>query len=218
MENFRGVELAATYPPVSGLRPTPRDSQLIEVLRRENRALRRENAKLMAERHESVIDPRSGLYNRRYFDRRLAQEFSRALRFDMPLSLVILQVGRLREVRDAHGDDVVTRMLRWVSETIQRTCREFDEPCLISEDEVAIVLPSTPADGADAFVRRLARKLAGAATRVPHIPKDAHVTLSFGLSSAPEDAETPLELVMAAEEALFFERGAKSRRGEEIAA
>lgn len=218
MDNRVKVNYAEPYPPVSGMRPAPPERQILDVLRRENRRLRRENARMMAERRASLVDPATGLHNRQYFDRRLGQEFARAQRHELPLSLVVLQLGRLREIRDEFGDTTVTRLVRWVVDTMVKTCREFDEPCLIGDDEVAIILPHTGPEGAEAFTRRLARKVASAASRADSVPDGAHIELSFGLAAAPDDAETPLELVMAAEEALYFERGAKSRRGEEVAA
>jgi len=186
-------------------------ARLVEMLRRENRALRRDIARLMAERATVLFDQVSGLHNRTYFDGRLSQEFGRALRHGEELSLVIVQIHQLRAISDHEGAASAEDLLRWVATTTSSSCREFDIGCRIGDDEIGVVLPATSNSGAIAFVKRLARKLASSAGDSPVASEGVKIQLSFGVASAPMDAETPIELIIAAEESLFVERSSKSR-------
>ena len=184
--------------PKSGILETPRDPsiELVRALREEIRMLRADNARLRESQRQSLIDGTTGLCDRDYFDRRLRQEMSRADRFALPLSLVVVEIDDLRAIKEVVGQQEVDRVVRWVADRLSSSCRECDVACRISDNEFALLLMNTEFDGANVLVDRLAQLLRFG--EGPTLGGGFRVEMSFGVSSYPE-AETPLEMVFEAE-------------------
>jgi diguanylate cyclase (GGDEF)-like protein len=180
-------------------RPDERDL-LVAELRAENEALRRDLAR------ERIRDPRTGLWACRHFDELLAYEWKRAERFWTPLSLVFAEIVDLRAVAGAAGSEEAERVLSWMGAFLRGSCRDVDLPCRVGAATFGILLPGTNRTGAEAEVARLDRLLDRAA--VPVVPGVAW-TLGFGIAVAFDDAETPLDLVTMAGEALLLRREAE---------
>ena len=159
----------------------------------------------------------TGLHRRVTFDERLSEEFSRAQRFGLPLSLIVVALGNLKSIDETAGHGRGIAVLRWAADTISETCREFDVPCRMGDGEIAVLLPSTPVGGAEALAGRISRKLLGALDP-PKMPEGVMVELSVGCATLPKDAATPFELVMAAEEALCAAKRGSSQRLRQIRA
>lgn len=201
--------MTTNYPPRSGMRPkapTGRERALVMRLHAELSALREQHARLVAQREVALVDHVTGLYGRHYFDKRLSQEFSRAQRFKDPLSLVIVELDDLKRMGDTMGHESADGVLRWVADLVASSCRAFDVACRIDTSELALMLPSTNAAGARAVITRLQR-ICESADDKPDV--DVDIVLSFGHACVPEHAETPLELVIAAEEQMFLDKRAR---------
>lgn len=209
-----------TYPPISGLRPPgPRVARSVAMalLQFQNDALRQRNTHLEELVRTSLVDADSGIHNRLYFDQRLTQEFSRARRFGLQLSLLIVRLDAPVEDNQPLSDATVDALVRWVARVAVVCSREFDVVCRLERNEVAILLPSTTDEGAEIFARRFARKLSTANIE-SSCPPGVSFRSTFGWANAPEQAETEVELILSAEESLYRERKGLSKRSAEIAA
>lgn len=146
----------------------------------------------------ALTDPLTGLWNRRYLDQRLSEEIRRASRHDSQLSLLLIDVDKLKDINDRGGHDAGDAALALVSRAIAASCRATDVPARFGGDEFAVLAPSTP--GADAV--GLAERIRAALTAAR--PGDGHVSVSIGvadLADAPSlDAG---ELCRAADKALY---------------
>lgn len=96
----------------------------------------------------SIRDPITGLFNRRYLLFRLGEEFSRARRYRSPLSLVLIDVDRLKRVNDAFGQTAGDAVLRKVSQLVNAQVRMEDLVGRMGEDVFAVVLPGNRYRGA----------------------------------------------------------------------
>ncbi len=94
-------------------------------------------------KRESVTDPLTGCYNRRYFDERLAAEFSRSWRHDEPLSLILIDIDHFKQFNDRFGHACGDRALCQVAEALGDMMRKHDTLCRIGGEEFAVILPST---------------------------------------------------------------------------
>jgi len=200
--------------PTSEVRALAGPEQLIDRLRHENRQLRLTNARLSAERRTLMWDTLTGLPSREYFDHRASQELSRSHRFDQPLGLVVIEIGNLRQL-EALGPQVVEGALRWFARRLGASCREFDVPCRIGDGELGVLLPCTERCGSRAVAQRLASELGEVRRECPALGELA-LQLDFGVACAPWDAETAMELVIAAESDLYHgrrRRHAAAQRG-----
>src|SRR6202049_4612716 len=149
---------------------------------------------------EATTDGLTGLYNVREFRRRMEAAFARPDRSVRPLSLLLVDFDHFKSVNDEtghqHGDLVLQAGVK-----IVRACsRTNDTVARYGGDELAIIV----ADANSAGARRLADRIIEA-TRAASLPTTPghHLTFSVGVASFPEDALTPVELVTAADQALY---------------
>ena len=149
---------------------------------------------------EATTDGLTGLYNVREFRRRLEAAFARPDRGVRPLSLLLVDFDHFKSVNDEighqHGDLVLQAGVK-----IVRACsRTNDTVARYGGDELAIIV----ADANSAGARRLADRIVEA-TRAASLPTTPghHLTFSVGVATYPEDALTPVELVAAADQALY---------------
>jgi diguanylate cyclase (GGDEF)-like protein len=189
----------------------PASTGVVQTLQSEIRELRRENALLRAERHGTYVDHATGAHDARYFYRRLRQELARSDRFGQPVSVVVAEVLPLAQLSYVAGRSASDRVLRWVTSALERHTREFDVVARLGSAELGMVLPCTGHDGVVALTERLVEALRAERGR-PELPTGVTLEVVFGGATAPEDGETPLELVMAAEEKKIVERAIDSVR------
>lgn len=105
-------------------------------------------------------DPLTGLANRARFEPRLEHELARARRYDTPVSVLLVDVDRLKPINDRWGHAAGDTALRAVADALRRTCRQTDLCARIGGDEFAVVAPSTTAAEAVELAERLRRVLA----------------------------------------------------------
>jgi PleD family two-component response regulator len=98
--------------------------QLVERLQAENRALRQEVDRLSVYRHLAFRDDLTGLYNRRHFTERMAQEWSRASRYDEPLALVLMDLDSFKQINDTTGHATGDYALSFVGRHMTAQCRQ----------------------------------------------------------------------------------------------
>lgn len=149
---------------------------------------------------QTITDPLTGLFNRRYFDDRLAQEFKRANRHSRPFSAVIIDIDGFKQANDLHGHLFGDEMLVKATECFQRVLREEDTVYRYGGDEFAMILPETTKEGAvdvaeklkEAFVKHAAIR-----------EKRIKLSLSIGVASFPEDGNNEVELIGSADRRMY---------------
>jgi two-component system, cell cycle response regulator len=160
----------------------------------------------------SVRDGLTGVYNRRYFNDRLASEFAYAFRHRTPLCVILGDIDHFKLINDTHGHTVGDLVLRRVAGELQASVRTEDLVARFGGEEFVVMTRGIDAEGAKAFAERIraiiARALINAeSTRVP-------VTMSLGVAhtqNAP-DVNTADMLIEAADVALYAaKRGGRNR-------
>ncbi|HJW75100.1 MAG TPA: sensor domain-containing diguanylate cyclase, partial [Thermoleophilia bacterium] len=116
-----------------------------------------ENARLYDRiEREAVTDGLTGLYNHRYFFKRLEEEVATSQRYGAPLSLLMLDLDDFKEFNDTYGHPTGDRVLREVADILRNQLRNLvDLPARYGGEEFAVILPNTPLSGAEAAARRL---------------------------------------------------------------
>lgn len=147
-------------------------------------------------RRVSVTDPLTGLPNRRELDQRMELELARAARHGTPLSLLLIDVDRLKDINDRHGHRRGDRALQTVAAALTGSCRATDVPARMSGDEFAILAPG--ASGRDAI--QLASRV-HAFLRLVGAVGGERVSVSIGIADL-ESADR-CNLVDAADAALY---------------
>ncbi len=152
---------------------------------------------------QSIVDHLTGIYNRRYFDQKLAEEISRASRYGRDLTLLMLDVDRFKEINDRmsykQGDLVLVETAR----LFRSQTRDADMVCRYGGDEFVILLPETGYEQAlvkAEILRQAARSRDFTNTADP--AKPLRLTLSIGVTAYHPGIRSPDEMLRAADEAL----------------
>ena len=174
----------------------------VAELARENAALRRRVVELEAFRTLAYRDPLTGLWNRRYFDERIAEELDRARRNPARrLSIMIIDVNDFKRLNDSLGHAEGDRALCWVAAFLKSHLRAHDVCCRVGGDEFAVILPEVGEDGCDTLAARLREKLAWDGT----LPAFA-IGLSIGTATLPTEVCSGEELMRAADRAMYRDK------------
>jgi two-component system, cell cycle response regulator len=189
---------------------------LQDALLEKNRELDRANKELAQKREELLAltrtDALTGLYNRRYFEERLAEEFVRSTRYHSPLSLVMLDIDHFKRLNDSYGHPFGDEVLRAVAQTVRTRMREVDMVARYGGEELVALLPATGPKEARAACERV--RAAIAMLQFEYLAPDGSVnpvrcTASLGVASVPGqrllDSE---ELLRAADTSLYAAKAA----------
>jgi len=192
--------------------PEQDEQERLAVTVAEQFALALGNARLRESlRRQSVLDPLTGLFNRRHFDAALKRELARARRKNVPVSLVLVDIDHFKRVNDDYGHAVGDAVLRTIAQQLRQGIREGDIACRYGGEELVLLLPECTA--ADACARAEAiRGALESATPNPEGDGPERITASFGVASYPVHAQDAESLFWATDKALYRAKQAGRNR------
>jgi diguanylate cyclase (GGDEF)-like protein len=164
-------------------------------------------ARTLTRRHERIaqaamVDPLTGLWNRRHMGETLDREVSRALRFGHEISLIILDVDDFKRINDRLGHLQGDLVLETVADLVLDATRDIDVAARYGGDELALILVETGSEGATILAERLRERARD--TEVP--VRDGGtmgVTISAGVATIPDSADDLESLVDGSDRALL---------------
>jgi diguanylate cyclase (GGDEF)-like protein/PAS domain S-box-containing protein len=166
-----------------------------------------ENARLFEQvQRLAVTDPLTHLHNRRYFFEVAHREMERARRYQSPLSLIMIDIDRFKEVNDTHGHLIGDMVLKTIAERLKAQLREIDILCRYGGEEFVILLPDTTLEA----VYQVAERLRQAIIQTPIQADDRQVRVTTSLGVAYMDAECSQidDLIRYADQALYQAKSA----------
>ena len=157
-------------------------------------------------------DPMTGLDNFRQFEETLADELTRAERYERPLSVILLDIDYFKSFNDTLGHQAGDALLGQLGVVLRNSLRNVDRPARYGGEEFVVICPETGAEEARLIAERIRRNVADTPFVLPSNvetatgrrgAETAHVTVSLGCVTFPGDAGTARDLVKKADIALY---------------
>lgn len=188
--------------------------KLEEELKNTNHALQvqlDENERLRVQLQEQAIrDPLTGVFNRRYFAEALDKENARAVRENIPYSLIILDVDHFKKVNDTYGHKCGDLVLQSLAKFLQENTRQSDIVCRFGGEEFVILMPDAAVEDArergEYFRKKFETLTYGCNDKL------VYATFSAGIASFPLHADSGEALLSMADTALYYSKEAGRNR------
>jgi diguanylate cyclase (GGDEF)-like protein len=151
----------------------------------------------------AVLDPLTGLHNRRHLDARLKSEFAFANRHGTPLSVLLIDIDHFKKVNDTYGHLGGDAALKALSDRLQRTVRIEDIVARYGGEEFAVVARGIDSAGAMLFAERIRERASQIA--VSHEEQVIKFTISVGVVTMTRERifDSIASLLKAADDALY---------------
>jgi len=153
-------------------------------------------------RTQSIRDPLTGLFNRRYMEEIMGKEVRRAVRGSYGLGLLILDLDHFKMFNDTFGHDAGDMVLRETAALLTKSVRAEDIVCRFGGEEFVVILPMADAKASQARAECIRAKL-----RELTLMHDGHslgiITVSVGVAALPDHGTASKELMERADEALY---------------
>src|SRR5919108_2578702 len=153
-------------------------------------------------RNQSIRDPQTGLFNRRYMEDSLDRELSRAERYGKPVVVAMLDIDHFKHLNDTYGHSAGDAVLRDWSNLLKSRFRGSDIVCRYGGEEFVIILPEISVDNARQRLEQLRQDLRRVAVRRDGQIIDG-VTVSMGIAYYPVHGRTNQSLLHTADKALY---------------
>lgn len=191
------------------LQSSAQQEQLSEPLQRlavnvsEHIALALANLKLRETlRSQSIRDPLTGLFNRRYMEESLERELHRAHRKHSAVGIIMLDIDRFKRFNDTFGHDAGDTLLRELGTFLQSHVRGEDIACRCGGEEFTLILPETSPVVARQRAEDIREGVKHLSVQHHHQPLGA-ITFSVGVATFPDHGETAEAVLRAADGALY---------------
>ena len=152
-------------------------------------------------REQSIRDHLTGLYNRHFLQETIRREFAKALRDNVPVSLVIIDVDHFKKVNDTFGHAVGDKVLKTLADHLVQHSREGDAVFRLGGEEFLAVLPNTSTETAHKRAEQWRRSFEALAVKVSTV--EIQSTMSLGIAAFPRHGTTLDEILDAADRALY---------------
>ncbi|MBI4683547.1 MAG: diguanylate cyclase [Nitrospirae bacterium] len=155
-----------------------------------------------AHRKMSVLDPLTGLYNRRFLEEMLERQIAIAERYKQTLSVIMADIDHFKRINDTHGHAFGDNALKFISEILSMNVRDSDTVARYGGEEFLIVLPNTELDVAYLLAEKI-RKAVEEFDIKSNNGVTEKVTISLGVSSYPSISYTLKDLIDSSDSALY---------------
>lgn len=184
----------------------------LEQIERQTRQLMESEASL---RELAVLDPLTGLNNRRYLEEMFALEIKRAIRREYPIGVIMADIDNFKQINDMHGHAAGDSVLNLVGSFFRTQVRSSDIACRYGGEEFVLILPEASRE-----ITILRAELMRKTIKQFHVEHDGQtlepVTISLGVASLPLHGSTIDAVLKAADAALY--RAKRSGRDCTVAA
>ncbi|QBQ54174.1 GGDEF domain-containing protein [Nitrosococcus wardiae] len=151
--------------------------------------------------HLAHRDQLTGVYNRHYLIAKGSEQIKMWQRYQMPFSLIILDIDYFKKINDKYGHVAGDRVLKHIAKLLQLQTRNVDTICRFGGEEFVILLPMVDLDGALAMAQRIQRALS--ATSFTWESSTFTPTVSMGVAELVDKQWDLDKLITVADMALY---------------
>jgi diguanylate cyclase (GGDEF)-like protein len=153
---------------------------------------------------ENIMDPLTGVYNRRYLERRLEDEFVKAKRHGLPLSVLILDIDHFKHVNDTFGHQAGDLVLSHIGKLLLAAARTSDVVARFGGEEFVLIAAQTDVNGATSLAERVRQYVERHHLTVAgEHRKEIKVTISIGVAICTAESIDAKTLIAQADSALY---------------
>jgi diguanylate cyclase (GGDEF)-like protein len=149
-------------------------------------------------------DELTGISNRRFLHNYFEYKVSWDALAEHPLSLLMMDVDEFKQINDKHGHESGDQALIWVTTRLKEAAGEAGLPIRYAGDEFVLLLPNMGKTEALAVGERLLQHVRQEPCQVQDGKASIRVTLSIGVATAPDDADSGKALLQKADTALYY--------------
>ena len=149
----------------------------------------------------SITDPLTKTYNRRFFDQILHDSIAKSSIEKTPVSLIMLDVDRFKQINDTYGHMVGDAVLREIASRIKSCVRNNDIVARYGGEEFSVILPNLTAEQACVIAERIRYEVSSKPIKTD--AGDINITVSAGVADFPNKAESAEKLISHADRALY---------------
>lgn len=160
---------------------------------------------------QSICDPLTKLYNRRFMDEWLVREFPRSNRTHRPTSLLMLDLDHFKRFNDQYGHECGDLVLQKVAAELRAHVQQSDVACRIGGEEFVLLLPETKLADALGIAEKLRVLIAALAVTYQN-QQLGQITVSIGVSESLHHGHSAALLLRAADLALYEAKSAGRNR------
>lgn len=154
-------------------------------------------------RLQTITDPLTGLYNKRYFKQSLPHEIARAQRYCKPMTLMMIDIDHFKQLNDIYGHPKGDQVLSTLGSTLHESLRGTDFSFRYGGEEFAVILPETRIEHSFTVAEHLRSTLHERMSQQLNLCGQGKVTASIGLAAFPHDGATSEILLKHADHCLY---------------
>jgi diguanylate cyclase (GGDEF)-like protein/putative nucleotidyltransferase with HDIG domain len=152
------------------------------------------------------LDPKTGLYNSRFFAEVLDKELARACRFNRPLTVAMADMDFMRRVNNTYGHLAGDEVLLSVANILKNSFRKYDVVARFGGEEFAILLPEVSIQEAYYHFEDVRREIDDHEFKISTSESPIHTTISIGLSELEYAGQPSKEIIHNADVALYHSK------------
>jgi len=151
----------------------------------------------------AVRDPLTHVYNRRFFSEDLERAMRHALRHQLPLSLVLLDIDHFKAINDTYGHNAGDQVLQELANRLNATIRTDDVLCRTGGEEFAVIARGTSTENAHVLAERCRSRVAASPFRIGEL--ELAVRISLGVAGIVAQGQREPHTLMAAADKLLYQ-------------
>jgi diguanylate cyclase (GGDEF)-like protein len=153
---------------------------------------------------QSLTDPLTGLYNRRFFEQELDHEIKRCQRYGRAFTLLMADIDYFKKINDTYGHDAGDEILKQVGYLIKANLRGLDTVARVGGEEFAVILPETPPNSISVITRRLMKAMRGCEPSSRPMAGDRYkITFSLGVATYRRGPASPKQMFKLVDNSLY---------------